>query len=225
METEAWIVPDWILKDRMFSEMSMYRRMEEFARTEHLVETQKALVYMKEKHEGQYRKAGQASGARVPYIIHPLMMACHAHALHIRDDRTLAAVLLHDVCEDCGVLPEELPFSSRVRELVDLLTFRIPEGMTKREATEEYYRRIRGDSTAVLIKALDRCNNVSTMAHAFSVEKMVEYIEETETYVLPMLKTVKSVSSEYDDAAFVLKYHMVSVLESLKNVLAMRRAH
>ena len=153
------------------------------------------------------------------------MMACHAHALHIRDDRALAAVLLHDVCEDCGVLPEELPFSSRVRELVDLLTFRIPEGMTKREATEEYYRRIRGDSTAVLIKALDRCNNVSTMAHAFSVEKMVEYIEETETYVLPMLKTVKSVSSEYDDSAFVLKYHMVSVLESLKNVLAMRRAH
>ena len=219
METEAWIVPDWILKDRMFSETSMYRRMEEFARTEHLAETQKALVYMKEKHEGQYRKSGQASGARIPYIIHPLMMACHAHALHIRDDRTLAAVL------DCGVLPEELPFSSRVRELVDLLTFRIPEGMTKREATEEYYRRIRGDSTAVLIKALDRCNNVSTMAHAFSVEKMVEYIEETETYVLPMLKTVKSVSSEYDDSAFVLKYHMVSVLESLKNVLAMRRAH
>ncbi|MEE8827503.1 MAG: HD domain-containing protein [Eubacteriales bacterium] len=195
--------------------------MEEFAEAEHLAETQRALVYMKEKHEGQYRKAGQASGTRVPYIIHPLMMACHAHALHIRDDRTLAAILLHDVCEDCGVRPEELPFSDRVKELVDLLTFRIPDGMTKQEATEAYYRRIRGDSTAVLIKALDRCNNVSTMAHAFSVEKMVEYIEETETYVLPMLKTVKSVSREYDDAAFVLKYHMVSVLESLKNMLAM----
>lgn len=38
------------------------------------------------------------------------------------DDTVLASVLLHDVCEDCGVKPEELSFFSPGRAVVALLT-------------------------------------------------------------------------------------------------------
>ncbi len=60
---------------------------------------------------------------------------------------------------------------------------------------------------------------LSLSAQAFSDEKLNEYIEETETYVLPLLKTVKQNYMEYNNAVFLIKYHMLSVLESLKNMM------
>ena len=64
----------------------------------------KALGYALSKHEGQKRKSGE------PYAIHPLWMASYAVALGIKDDATIAVILLHDVCEDCGIELETLPF-------------------------------------------------------------------------------------------------------------------
>jgi len=63
---------------------------------------------------------------------------------------------------------------------------------------------------------LDRCNNVSGMVTAFSKERIADYIDETEKYIMPIVDIVKHAYPEYYDAAFLLKYHMVSVMESLK---------
>lgn len=45
----------------------------------------------------------------IAYIAHPLSMACYAAALGIRDDNIMSTILLHDVCEDCGIDVETLP--------------------------------------------------------------------------------------------------------------------
>ena len=102
---------DWTIADALFSPEHMYSRIAVTSELEGLRETSAALRFMKKAHEGQYRKPSLFSDVKVPYIVHPLMMACHAHALGIREDAILATILLHDVCEDCGVAPEELPFS------------------------------------------------------------------------------------------------------------------
>lgn len=216
-ETPA--MPDWIIRDRMFSEINMFAKMQAFAQVEGLDETYRALGYMRSKHAGQYRKSGKSSSAGVPYVVHPLMMACHAHAIGIRDDSVLAATLLHDVCEDCGVRPMELPFGARVRELVSLLTYEPEPGVSREDSKRQYFERLSGDGAAAIIKALDRCSNVSTMAQCFSRGKMIAYIGETERYIVPMLKIVKENYREYNDAAFILKYHIVSLIESLKNMM------
>ena len=49
-------------------------------------------------------------------------MACHALAMGLEEDELLAAILLHDVCEDCGVPPGELPVCEEVRRIVALVT-------------------------------------------------------------------------------------------------------
>ena len=115
---EDGALPAWVLRDRMFSEESMFTRMRTFAQMEGLRETNKALYYARTMHKDQYRKKGVLGKTEVPYIIHPLMVALHAHAMGLRDDVLLASTLLHDVCEDCHVLPRELPFSEEVREIV-----------------------------------------------------------------------------------------------------------
>ena len=207
---------DWIIADSLFSPEHMYSRIAVTSELEGLRETSSALRFMKKQHEGQFRKPSLFSDVKVPYIVHPLMMACHAHALGIREDKILATILLHDICEDCGVAPEELPFSEEVREAVRLLSFQVQPGETRADAKKRYYAAIAENRVARIVKILDRCNNISTMASSFTQKKLVAYVDETETYVMPLLEQAKYAIPEYADAFYLLKYHMRSVLESIK---------
>ena len=106
-----------------------------------------------------------------------------------------------------------------MKRAVDLLTKKAHPGIAEDEYTRDYYDAIAGNETAAIVKALDRCNNVSTMALSFNNERLSEYIEETETYVIPLLASIKHNSVRYHNAVFLIKYHMLSVLESLKAML------
>ena len=206
----------FVIRDRLFQEDNMYTRMKATALTEHLSQTYRALSYMRERHAGQFRKAGKYTTEQVRYINHPLMMACQAHAFGIHDDALLASILLHDVVEDTGVGVEELPFSDEVRQIVRLVSFSVPPNMTKEQAKDAYYARIRTNGKACVVKIIDRCNNISTMAGKFPQKKIAEHILETETYILPLIRELKNNYPEYSDVAFLVKYHIISVLETVK---------
>ncbi len=194
----------------------MFTRLRTFALSEKLSNTYKALHYMREQHAGQFRKQGKFTAEHIQYINHPLMMACQAHASGIRDDNLLAAILIHDVVEDTGVSVQDLPFNREIQEIVGLVSFSVPEGMTKVQAKEIYYKRIKENAKACVVKMLDRCNNVSTMAGSFSKEQIDRYIAETEEYVLPLLEVLKNEYPEYGDITFLVKYQMISILETIK---------
>ena len=201
--------------ERLFLEDHMYTQVKSAANAHGLMQTAKALPFAKQQHAGQVRKGKD----NIPYISHPLTMACHALAMGIVDDDVLAAVLLHDVCEDCGVSPEELPVGEAVQQAVTLLTKTDHPGMSKQQANDLYYAALRENRIAAIVKLLDRCNNISTMAIGFTKDKIVQYIEETEAYAFPLLDHVKDTWPEYYNAAFLLKYHMKSILESLKRLV------
>lgn len=208
-------IGDWTTRDVTFSAEHMFTRLRTLAQTEDLPQTYKALAFARKMHEGERRKPSKFNhnSPAEPYIVHPLMMTCHAHALGIRNDSVLATSMLHDVCEDCGIRPEDLPFPADIQHSVALLTKH--EG----QPTKEYYDGIMTESCASIVKALDRCNNVSTMAQCFSREKLVEYIAETETYVYPLLEHIKNEYLEYNNAIFVIKYQMISLVEAIKAML------
>lgn len=74
----------------------------------------RAVEFAAKSHDGAVRK-----GTSIPYIVHPMEAA--AIAASITDDpEILAAALLHDVIEDCGVSAETLCslFGARVAEIV-----------------------------------------------------------------------------------------------------------
>lgn len=194
------------LSDRLFNEERMYTYVKTYASVKNLIQTSKVLPYARELHKGQVRKGKD----KVPYIYHPLLIACHALALGLNDDNIISTALLHDVCEDCGVSVEELPVNDATKEAVKLLT-KSPE-VNK----EQYYQQISQNSIATMIKLLDRCNNVSGMAACFSKEKLVEYIKETESFVYPLLHIAKNDYPMYSNQVFLVKYHMTSVIEAIK---------
>lgn len=187
----------------------MYTYIRGYASGVGMIQTQKALSFAREKHNGQKRKNGD------PYIVHPLTMACNALSMGIRDDNTIATILLHDVCEDCGVALEELPVNDIVRRGVQLMTFKVMPGETKDIAKTRYYNMLIQSKEAVITKFIDRCHNVSSMAGTFSVEKLKSYIKETRTYVLPLLRHAKEHYPEESDRLFMLKYHITSVVDAI----------
>lgn len=169
-----------------------------------------ALSFAREAHAGQTRKDGQ------PYFVHPMTVAAHALALGIREEPVFAAAVLHDACEDCGVTPDGLPVSSgRIKDAVRRLTHE------KGVPLDVYYRHIAEDPASSLVKVLDRCDNVSSMAGVFSRAKTLDYIQETRTHVQPLIATAKRHWPMYSDQLFVLKYHIVSVVDGLEAVLTL----
>lgn len=203
------------LSDRLFDEKRMATYVSAYTNAKQLYQTRKALAFAKEKHDGQFRKRGH-SKEKVPYIYHPLLLTCHAMALGLDDDDLLSACLLHDVCEDCGVMPEELPVNDETKEAVRLLTK--PADFKKTEEYETaYYDAIAANRIAAMVKLLDRCSNISSMASAFTDEKMADYIIETQSYVYPLMEKARKLYPEYADQLFLIRYHMNSVLEALRH--------
>ena len=58
------------------------------------------------------------------------------------------------------------------------------------------------------------------MAGCFSREKLIEYVDETQDCVLPLLAVLKHEYPQYSDAAFLLKYQIISLLECVKYLTA-----
>lgn len=197
------------LMDSMFSVEYMYKRVEDMAGELQLTETAAALPLMRCAHQGQVRKGK----GRIPYIVHPLTMACHALATGITSDSLIAALLLHDVVEDTEVTLEDLQVSDRTKAAVALVT---KDGL---KSQKDYYADIATDSIATMVKLFDRCNNISTMTTGFDNAKIISYMAETEKYVFPLIDTVKEKYQTYYNQAFLLKYQMLAVMQSISTTL------
>lgn len=195
------------LADRLFNEDRMYTYVKTYASMKGLTQTVEVLPYARELHKGQIRKGKD----EVPYIYHPLLMACHALSLGLDDDNLISAILLHDVCEDCGVALEDLPVNEEVKTAVQLVT------KDDSKDTDAYYEKISENGIATMVKLIDRCNNVSAMSAGFSKEKIIAYINETEKYVYPLLQKAKTKYLKYSNQVFLIKYHMTSVVTTLKH--------
>ena len=73
-----------------------------------------AYNFASQAHQGQVRKSGE------PYLEHPLQVALTLAELQL-DASSLAAALLHDVPENCGIAISEIEakFGSEIAKLVD----------------------------------------------------------------------------------------------------------
>ena len=178
-----------------------------------LTNTLKAVTFATEAHKDQKRKRSD-----IPYIYHPLNMACHALSMNITDDAIIAACLLHDVVEDCGVSYDDLPVNDETKEIVHLLTHAKIPPEKRDEVLQEYYDQIAQNPKATLVKCIDRTNNITTMSWALSRERIYRTIKETEQY-FPKLISVLKEEVEYSNAAWLLKYQMESLLDVYKRLM------
>lgn len=122
-----------------------------------------AYDFIMEKHEGQKRKSGE------PYTIHLIWVAYILATLQT-GPATIAAGLLHDVMEDCGVSREEMVerFGEEITTLVEGLIKigKMPfkdESDVYAENHRKIYIAMAKDIRVILIKFADRLHNMRTL--------------------------------------------------------------
>ena len=124
---------------------------------------EKAYLFAKEKHDGQFRKSGE------PYIIHPMNVALILTTIYA-DYETISAGFLHDVLEDCDCTSEEMEekFGKNITKLVQGVTkLSKIHFSTENEYLIDYYKKIivgmSEDVRVIIIKLADRLHNMRTL--------------------------------------------------------------
>ena len=124
---------------------------------------QKAYDFAKTKHEGQFRKSGEA------YIYHPMNVALILISIYA-DYETISAGLMHDVLEDCDCTPEEMEekFGKTITKLVQGVTKLSKINFsTENEYLVDYYKKIivgmSEDVRVIIVKLADRLHNMRTL--------------------------------------------------------------
>jgi len=141
-------------------------KVQEYLPPEKIALVEDAYHFAAEAHQGQVRKSGE------PYLGHPLQTALILAELQL-DVNSLAAALLHDIPENCGLPLSKIEarFGSEISKLVDGTTklgrvaWQAPGAVT-REAQAENLRKMlvamAEDLRVVFIKLADRLHNMRT---------------------------------------------------------------
>ena len=164
---------------------------------------QKAYDKAKLLHNYQKRKDG------TPYISHPVEVAIILAELNF-DEEVIAGALLHDTIEDCFYTPNQMiaDFNETVFQLVDCVSaidkskyvfndeniYEDPE-FIKSSAEEQTFQKLikigKENPSGFAIKFADRLHNLRTIS-TFDYPKQLEKVRETEKWVLPIAKALKS---------------------------------
>lgn len=141
------------------------------------------------------------------YISHPARVVDLVRewdGRHSSDERLAAqcAAWLHDVVEDTSITLSMLEMwgvEDRTIHLVDLLT---KKNAPQEPEDPEYYRGIASDETALLIKAADRCDNLTDalaeVKRTGKCKRWKGYVERTKTDMLPLYAELPELRRELE---------------------------
>ena len=141
--------------------------------------TQSALAFATQAHAGQVRK-----GAGGPYLQHPLRVATRLSRLPQATPQWVAAALLHDTLEDCGVSHDDLQqrFGTEVADLVRELTNpskQFPELSRPEKKALDRAHVATVSLPAKMIKLIDRSDNLREGAASMDPEWLAVYVGES----------------------------------------------
>ena len=215
-------MPSTIIKevnlDVILKEAKTYIQQEE-----NLDLIRRAFYYAQEKHEGQYRKSGE------PYMVH-LMHVAYILARLTVSPTTIAAGLLHDVIEDCGVTEDQLAaeFGEDIAKIVSSVTkIGNLEFKDEKEYLAANHRNIfiamASDIRVIFVKLVDRLHNMRTLQF-HKPEKQKKIAQETLDVYAPIAHRlgIAQIKNELEDLSFQYlhpdKYYEIARLVEMRKV-------
>jgi len=212
---------------RVTSFSQLKGKAEVYLPAERIAVVEEAYRFAAEAHQGQMRLSGD------PYLEHPVQTAIILAELQL-DAASLAAALLHDVPENCGIPIEKIKdkFGLEISRLVDGVTklgkvSLQAAGTAPREAQAENLRKMlvamAEDLRVVFIKLADRLHNMRTL-DALAPEKQHSVAQETLEIFTPLAHRlgIWELKWHLEDLAF--QYLEPEKFRRIVTLLAARRA-
>jgi guanosine-3',5'-bis(diphosphate) 3'-pyrophosphohydrolase len=185
----------------------LLEKASEYLPPEKIAVVEEAYKFAAEKHEGQVRLSGK------PYLEHPLQTAYILAELQL-DASSLAAALLHDIPEECGLPVEEIEtrFGPEIARLVDGTTklgrVALPAAGGVADTTQAANLRkmlvaMAEDLRVIFIKLADRLHNMRTLQY-LPPERQKEVAQETLEIYAPLAHRlgIWEIKSELEDLSF-----------------------
>ena len=207
-------------------------KVKEYLPEEKLSLVEDAFLFALKAHGNQLRLSGD------PFISHPVETAMIVADLQL-DETSVAAALLHDVPEDCGIPFSEIEsrFGPEVKKLVEGVTRldkissqvqgvglkKIAESEAQVESLRKMFVAMAEDIRVVLIKLADRLHNMRTLK-ALSPDKQQRIARETMDIYAPLAHRlgIWQLRWELEDLAF--RYLQPNEYRQIARLIAARRA-
>jgi len=210
---------------RSFSELQA--KAKEYLPPEKLAVVEEAYHFAAEAHRGQVRKSGE------PYLEHPIQTALILAELQL-DASSLAAALLHDIPENCGLPIDQIEakFGAEIAKLVEGTTKMgkvswQASGTGAKEAQAENLRKMlvamAEDLRVVFIKLADRLHNMRTLG-ALPPEKQRSIAQETMELYAPLAHRLGIWELKWQLEDFSFRYLEPEEYRRVVNLVAARRA-
>ncbi len=206
---------------------TLLEKAREYLPPEKVALVEEAYKFAAKAHQGQVRKTGD------PYIEHPLQVAFILAELQL-DASALAAALLHDVPENCGIPVAEIEakFGSEVSKLVDgatklgKLSLHAPTAETRQSQAESLRKMLVAmaeDLRVVFIKLADRLHNMRTLS-ALKPEMQRSIAQETLEIYAPLAHRlgIWELKWQLEDLSF--RYLAPERYRQIAKLVAARRA-
>lgn len=173
----------------------------------------------------QYHTGVRKDGC-TPEFQHQTEIALHASVLPglIFPEETITVAFLHDTIEDTPVSRHEIAqrFGERNADATWRMT-KLDENGDKRDP-QGLFDAMAECPIASAAKGLDRCHNQRTMGGVFSNNKMLGYVDETETYILPMLKKARVNFPEQYAAYQLIKNTLTTQMRLVSSLIEAQEA-
>lgn len=162
---------------------------------------------------------GVRKDGTTPEFAHQIYIVSYLSTLlpHLRHpEETLAVGFLHDVVEDCRVPVTEIEsrFGTLIAEATDAMSKEV-DGVKR--SSESVVQMQANSPIASIVKCADRINNQQTMPGVFTEDKILHYLAETRSQIIPMLKQARGRYPDqelaYENAKTVL-YAQIEMLEA-----------
>jgi len=207
-------------------------KVKEYLPEDKIALVEDAFLFALKAHGNQLRLSGD------PFISHPVETAMIVADLQL-DETSVAAALLHDVPEDCGIPFSEIEsrFGPEVKKLVEGVTRldkissqvqgtglkKIAESEAQVESLRKMFVAMAEDIRVVLIKLADRLHNMRTLK-ALSPEKQHRIARETMDIYAPLAHRlgIWQLRWELEDLAF--RYLQPNEYRQIARLIAARRA-
>jgi len=155
-----------------------------------------------------------------PEFQHQIYMGNFARVyetLLIYPEEVFTSIFLHDLIEDYDVSPQEI--TEKFGKLVSDTVYKLSKKYRKlKKDLDSYFIDISECPIASVIKGIDRVHNIHTMVNVFTYEKEIEYVKETEKYILPTLYRSKHIFPQQEAIYENLKQYLILALNLIKNI-------
>ena len=210
---------------------TLTEKVKEYLPGDRLALVEDAYQFALESHKGQWRLTGD------PFISHPLETATIVADLYL-DEVSLAAALLHDVPEDCGIPFSVIEdrFGPEVRRLVEGMTRldkmssqvqeveldKVVESEAQVESLRKMFMVTAEDIRVVLIKLADRLHNMRTLK-PLAPEKQQAIAKETMEIYAPLAHRlgIWQIKWQLEDLSF--RYLQPDTYHQIAKLIAARR--